>query len=157
MHPKWRSYDSGIVEAERCGGLLDQDFFDMDESTEIIPLTTGRYVTLRHLACPPQYARNDGVRRIILMSHGHSRNSYYGLKYSRIYYELGYETIIFDHRGHGVADYYPCTMGKDEGMTSRASPNISGKKPAIPPSSASTANPWVPPPSAWPCRSSPRL
>ena len=115
MHPKWRSYDSGIVEAERCGGLLDQDFFDMDESTEIIPLTTGRYVTLRHLACPPQYARNDGVRRIILMSHGHSRNSYYGLKYSRIYYELGYETIIFDHRGHGVADYYPCTMGKDEG------------------------------------------
>lgn len=111
IHPRWRPYDKGLEEAERHGDLLDADFMDMDETEEVFPLESGRYVSLRHLACPPQYARDDGKKRVILMVHGHNCNSYYGLKYARIYYELGYETIIYDQRGHGNAELYPCTMG----------------------------------------------
>lgn len=111
IHPRWHSYDRGLEEAESHGGLLESDFLDMEESEEVFPLESGRYVLLRHLACPPQYERDDGKKRVILMCHGHNCNSYYGLKYARIYYELGYETIIYDQRGHGTAELYPCTMG----------------------------------------------
>lgn len=114
IHPHWHSYDKGLEEAEKHGGLLESDFLDMDESEEVFPLESGRYVLLRHMACPPQYERNDGKKRVILMVHGHNCNCYYGLKYARIYYELGYETIIYDQRGHGTAELYTCTMGVKE-------------------------------------------
>lgn len=114
IHPHWHSYDKGLEEAEKHGGLLESDFLDMDESEEVFPLESGRYVLLRHMACPPQYERHDGKKRVILMVHGHNCNCYYGLKYARIYYELGYETIIYDQRGHGTAELYTCTMGVKE-------------------------------------------
>lgn len=114
IHPHWHSYDKGLEEAEKHGGLLESDFLDMDESEEVFPLESGRYVLLRHMACPPQYERSDGKKRVILMVHGHNCNCYYGLKYARIYYELGYETIIYDQRGHGTAELYTCTMGVKE-------------------------------------------
>ena len=115
IHPHAFSYDKGLQDAERHGGLLESDFLDMDETMEIFPVESGRYIFLTYMACPPSYERGDGRERAVILSHGHNRNMYFSLKYARIYYELGYKVLVFDHRGHANSAFWPCTMGPEEG------------------------------------------
>ncbi|MBQ1544683.1 MAG: alpha/beta fold hydrolase [Clostridia bacterium] len=73
-----------------------------------------RKVLLTYYYCPEQYRRNDGKKRVVLMSHGFNSVSTFMLRYWRNYMELGYDCVIFDQRGHKKAADYLCTMGGRE-------------------------------------------
>ena len=56
----------------------------------------------------------DGRQRAVILSHGWTSNHITMLTYGKIYQELGFSVIGFDHRCHGKSDKGPgtyCTMG----------------------------------------------
>jgi len=56
----------------------------------------------------------DGKQRAVILSHGWTSNHITMLTYGKIYQELGFSIVAFDHRYHGKSDRSPgiwCTMG----------------------------------------------
>ena len=55
----------------------------------------------------------DGRQRVVILSHGWTSNHITMLTYGKIYQELGFNIVAFDHRYHGQSDKEGlyCTMG----------------------------------------------
>ena len=54
----------------------------------------------------------DGRQRAVILSHGWTSNHVNMLKYGKVYQELGFSLVCFDHRYHGRSDRsVNCTMG----------------------------------------------
>jgi len=55
----------------------------------------------------------DGRQRVVILSHGWTSNHITMLTYGKIYQELGFNVVGFDHRCHGQSDKEGlwCTMG----------------------------------------------
>ena len=54
----------------------------------------------------------DGRQRVVILSHGWTSNHITMLAYGKIYLELGFSLVAFDHRFHGKSDKsVNCTMG----------------------------------------------
>ena len=54
----------------------------------------------------------DGHQRVVILSHGWTSNHITMLAYGKIYLELGFSLVAFDHRFHGKSDKnVNCTMG----------------------------------------------
>jgi len=54
----------------------------------------------------------DGRQRVVILSHGWTSNHITMLAYGKIYLELGFNLVAFDHRFHGKSDKsVNCTMG----------------------------------------------
>ena len=58
-------------------------------------------------------ARNPGNKYVIL-AHGYTDNRFGMIKYAVHYYELGYNCIMFDERGHGENAKEPCSYSVRE-------------------------------------------
>ncbi len=54
-------------------------------------------------------------KKYIILIHGYTLNRYGELKYMPLYRELGYNCIVYDHRGHGLNEKAVCTYGIREG------------------------------------------
>lgn len=52
--------------------------------------------------------------KYIIMVHGYTLNRNGELKYMPIYRRLGYNCIVYDHRGHGENAWKPCSFGIEE-------------------------------------------
>lgn len=57
---------------------------------------------------------NQSIDKIMVICHGHKSNREAAIKYSRIYYDLGYSLFIYDHRSHGDNQRTYVTMGYKE-------------------------------------------
>ena len=53
-------------------------------------------------------------KKVVLISHGHGDNKYTGIRFVRVFRDLGYSTVIYDLRGHGHNKPFVCTMGLNE-------------------------------------------
>lgn len=53
---------------------------------------------------------NDPKKWMIFL-HGHGSTREGSIKYAKVFYELGYSILIYDHRGHGDNKKHICTMG----------------------------------------------
>lgn len=123
---------SGEVESLRNARHSNYDIQSFDGFTlhvEYYPLETGdRVWGTKHLDQSPlspeeEKAAAEGVngevrkapagytRKIIIMVHGYTLNRYGELKYMPLYRRLGYDCIIYDHRGHGKSAKAPCSFG----------------------------------------------
>ena len=50
-------------------------------------------------------------KKFLIMVHGYTLNRNGELKYMPMYRRLGYNCIVYDHRGHGENRRFPCTFG----------------------------------------------
>ena len=54
----------------------------------------------------------DGRRRVVILSHGWTSNHITMLTYGKLYQELGFDIVAYDHRYHGNSERNTyCTMG----------------------------------------------
>ncbi|MBQ9066107.1 MAG: alpha/beta hydrolase [Clostridia bacterium] len=113
LHPDFKSEEEGLRNAFRYGDFTRADYAGMEETVSVLstPERELRYHTMR---CPAGYRKDDGIPRVIVMSHGFTSNLRTMLRYSRIYFELGYDTVLYSQRGHSEAPGLLCTMGRDE-------------------------------------------
>lgn len=54
------------------------------------------------------------TKKVVIISHGHGDNKYTGVRFLQVFRDLGFSTVIYDLRGHGENEPYPCTMGINE-------------------------------------------
>lgn len=53
-------------------------------------------------------------KRIIVFAHGHGSNREGSIKFTKIFYDMGYSLLLYDHRGHGDNARTHLTMGVQE-------------------------------------------
>ena len=53
-------------------------------------------------------------KKVVIITHGHSYTKWGSIKYLKIFYQLGYNAVIYDNRGHGENKPYPVSMGYRE-------------------------------------------
>ena len=53
-------------------------------------------------------------KKVIMLMHGHGSTREGVVKYARVFYELGYSVVMFDHRGHGDNQRVFSTFGYQE-------------------------------------------
>ncbi len=60
------------------------------------------------------YPNDTASKKFLIMVHGYTLNRNGELKYMPMYRRLGYNCIVYDHRGHGLNRPVPCTFGIKE-------------------------------------------
>ena len=59
-------------------------------------------------------ASGDGRKKVAIICHGHTVSRYAALKYGKVFYDLGYNLVIFDERYFGKSLSRYCTLGMNE-------------------------------------------
>lgn len=59
-------------------------------------------------------ANSEGRKKVAIICHGHTVMRLTALKYGRVFYNLGYNLIIFDQRYFGKSQATFCTLGLNE-------------------------------------------
>lgn len=60
------------------------------------------------------YPNEAKTNKYLIMVHGYTLNRNGELKYMPIYRRLGYNCVVYDHRGHGENAWKPCSFGIEE-------------------------------------------
>lgn len=50
-------------------------------------------------------------KKYVILSHGYSYDRHGSVKYTHLFKALGYNCIIYDNRGHGLNEKFPCSFG----------------------------------------------
>lgn len=103
----------GLAFGLLMGRMSPKDYLAGNRKRKKVKLAT-RDLHLSTLTCPKHYRKSDGKKRVIILSHGFQSVSTLMLHYYKIFMEEGFDCIWFDHRGHGEAKDYICTMGYHE-------------------------------------------
>ena len=53
-------------------------------------------------------------KKFVIFAHGHGSNREGSIKFTKIFYDLGYSLVLYDHRGHGDNERRSLTMGIQE-------------------------------------------
>ncbi len=55
--------------------------------------------------------KNEQSSKTVILLHGHGTNSIYSIAYLGMFYDLGYNVVVYDHRASGKTGGKYCTMG----------------------------------------------
>jgi hypothetical protein len=112
LHPKtWDYYDCIGEEADR--GHFTREWFENACPLEEFMLPS-RYGYDLHCAVWPRPAGTsfpDGKRRVAVIVHGYTYCLIGSVKYARIFHDLGFDCVLYDHRNHGLSGKAPTSMG----------------------------------------------
>jgi hypothetical protein len=67
-----------------------------------------------HVAMLPASGAAKGSDKYVILAHGYTDNRFGMMKYVPHYYDLGFNCILFDERGHGLSKPEPCSYGLRE-------------------------------------------
>ena len=81
--------------------------------------------TERYLREPIEFTMSDGYiingdislnnpKKFVIFCHGHASNREGSIKFTKIFYDLGYSLVLYDHRSHGDNKRGHLTMGSQE-------------------------------------------
>jgi len=59
-------------------------------------------------------ASSEASDKYVILAHGYTDNRFGMMKYVPHYYDLGFNCILFDERGHGLSKPEPCSYGPRE-------------------------------------------
>lgn len=93
----------------------DFNRFDNEWDKQPFELTTFDGLKLYCINIPnPNTKLIEGKNKVAIVCHGHVSNLMQSVKYADIFYDKGYNVIIYDNRyfGHSEGDY--CTLGQNE-------------------------------------------
>lgn len=69
----------------------------------------GKKLYLKYLSNPVK--NPDGKKRLMIFVHGFGNSCNYMLRYAGLYFDKGYDFILYDQRGHGKSSKYSHSMG----------------------------------------------
>lgn len=110
-HPGGLPNIFGVVYSKATAGIKGSDWRKMKKSKQSVTLPNGRKLTLVFRSCPKNYRKEDGKKRLVIMSHGFNSVASFMLHYYAAYMEEGFDVVCFDQRGHCSAKDYDCSMG----------------------------------------------
>lgn len=112
LHPKIWSY-SAVVDEEEKRGHYTRAWFESECHLEEFTLRSNYGYDL-HCALWPRgegASFADGKRRVAVIVHGYTYCLLGSVKHARIFHDLGFDCVLYDHRNHGLSGKAPTTMG----------------------------------------------
>ena len=112
LHPKIWDY-STVVDEEEKRGSFTRAWFESECHLQEFSLRSNYGYDL-HCALWPRaegVSFADGKRRVAVIVHGYTYCLLGSVKYARIFHDLGFDCVLYDHRNHGLSSKAPTTMG----------------------------------------------
>lgn len=102
--PNYWSYEDSYDHEVKNGMLIPDNYNQLDKEEVIIQ---SKYTCdLKAIYFP-----NGDTKDTVIVCHGYSANLYGSVKYMNMFYALGFNVLIYDHRGHGASGKSLCSMG----------------------------------------------
>lgn len=112
VRPKiWNYHD--CVGEEVTRGNFERDWFKAAFHPEEFTLRS-QYGYDLHCALwphPEGVSFPDGKPRVAVIVHGYTYCLIGSVKYAKIFHDLGFDCVLYDHRNHGLSGKAPTTMG----------------------------------------------
>lgn len=114
LHPDRQNHARGIARAEEIGALAPDEF-------AVTPLSPFSHKTEDGLTLACAWLRAEKeTNKAVVMAHGFGSSLVLMLKYARIYRQLGFDVLLYDHRNSGASEGSMTTMGHLEKHDLRA-------------------------------------
>lgn len=112
VKPKNWQYDS-VYDEEEKRGHFTRAWYESECHPEEFTLRSPYGYDLHCALWPHKEGMTfpDGRARVAVLCHGITYCLLGAVKYARIFHELGFECIFYDHRNHGLSGRAPTTMG----------------------------------------------
>ena len=104
LYPKTMDYDE-TYEIEKDSGYLDELYYNNLEKQEVFIDSDYGY-KLHGIWFP-----NENSKKTIIICHGYTYTLYGSVKYMNMFYNRGFNVLIYDHRYHGKSGGENCSMG----------------------------------------------
>ena len=101
MHPKFDTREARKARNAQDGNSAGTENWERKEFT-----VTAEDGYILH----GDMTKND-PKKVVLLLHGHGSTREGVIKYARVFYELGYSVVVYDHRSHGDNERTYCTLG----------------------------------------------
>lgn len=62
----------------------------------------------------PNATQINGRKKVVIVCHGHISNLMQSVKYADIFYQMGYNVVLYDNRFFGMSQGDYCTLGQNE-------------------------------------------
>lgn len=112
MYPNSIKYDEAMTkEMIRCDKI--QSFYDSMDKEEVWIDSPYGY-KLHGFWC------DNNSKKTIVVVHGYTRSCIGSMRYAQIFYKMGYNVMVYDHRNHGLSGGKRTTMGHFEKFDLRA-------------------------------------
>lgn len=106
--PELKTDAEGIEHAKKSG---DYDFYEGLKKEDFTVSNLSGYIL--HCQLCENY-KDSTSKKYVIISHGHKGNRYMSVKYAVLFQKLGFNTIIYDLRGHGLNEKAWISFGAEE-------------------------------------------
>ncbi len=115
VHPKVWDY-AACFDEEVQKGRVDRARFESGYRREEFTLLSpfGYHLHCALLPHREGAAFPDGRPRVVVIVHGYTYCLFGSVKYADLFWDLGFDCVLYDHRNHGLSDKAVTTMGVNE-------------------------------------------
>lgn len=104
VSPKYQTRKERQKRNEKEGILVDTECFAREET---LFKMSDDYIIHGDISL-------NNPKKFIVFAHGHGSTREGTMKYTKLFYEMGYSLVLYDERGHGDNERVPSTMGINE-------------------------------------------
>lgn len=108
VKPRMLPYGKGYQREIKCNKVDTLEYYSWDK--EIFTLKSDYGYRLSCELLDGRENKNSG-EKIAILCHGLGYAKYSGIKYAKMFFRLGYQVIIYDHRNHGYSGKAHTSMG----------------------------------------------
>ncbi len=115
LKPRMLPYNKGYQREINCNKADPEEYYTWDKEIFTLKSDYGY-----RLSCELLDGRAEEVReqekekspaKVVILSHGLGYAKYSSLKYAAMFFRLGYQVLIYDHRNHGYSGKAHTSMG----------------------------------------------
>jgi alpha-beta hydrolase superfamily lysophospholipase len=113
VKPRMLPYGKGYQREVDCNKVNSEEYYSWDKEVFTLKSDYGYRLSCERL--DGRYYYNEAVdknsNKIAILCHGFGYAKYSGIKYAKMFFRLGYQVIIYDHRNHGYSGKAHTSMG----------------------------------------------
>ena len=113
VKPRMLPYGKGYLREINCNKVDSEEYYSWEKEIFTLKSDYGY-----RLSCERLDGRDDNIKnkrenkkKIAILCHGLGYAKFSGIKYAKMFFRLGYQVIIYDHRNHGYSGKAHTSMG----------------------------------------------
>ncbi|MBP1753905.1 MAG: hypothetical protein H6Q59_303, partial [Firmicutes bacterium] len=113
VKPRMLPYGKGYQREVRCNKVNSEEYYSWDKEIFTLKSNYGYLLSCERLDGRDSIAKekSENKKKIAILCHGLGYAKYSGIKYATMFFRLGYQIIIYDHRNHGYSGKAHTSMG----------------------------------------------
>lgn len=113
VKPRMLPYGKGYQREVNCNRVNSEEYYSWEKEIFTLESDYGYRLSCERLDGREDMVKNrkENNKKIAILSHGLGYAKYSGIKYAKMFFRLGYQVIIYDHRNHGYSGKAHTSMG----------------------------------------------